>query len=151
MKLILIRLQYNSLFKSSLSDVQRNSFWDINDAKLYPSEESDGRIGDTTIPCYGNVCKTKVLVYVLKSVASISYNSYILSFDSLENMKHLQQPPYLGIEFYLFVSHGGMKGRGSTRKFRNARVNFIIEPGIICHLHVYFYKKVILRSGYSQG
>ena len=28
---------------------------------------------------------------------------------------------YLGIEFYLFVSHGGMNDRGSTCKFRNAR------------------------------
>ena len=28
----------------------------------------------------------------------------------------------LGIEFYLFVSHGGMNDRGSTCKFRNARI-----------------------------
>ena len=31
---------------------------------------------------------------------------------------------YLGIEFYLFVSHSGMKDRGSTCKFRNARSAF---------------------------
>ena len=31
---------------------------------------------------------------------------------------------YLGIEFYLFVSHGGMNYRGSTCKFRNARSAF---------------------------
>ena len=31
---------------------------------------------------------------------------------------------YLGIEFYLFVSHGGMNYRGSTYKFRNARSAF---------------------------
>ena len=31
---------------------------------------------------------------------------------------------YLGIEFYLFVSHGGMNDRGSTCKFRNARSAF---------------------------
>ena len=30
----------------------------------------------------------------------------------------------LGIEFYLFVSHGGMKDRGSTCKFRNGRRAF---------------------------
>ena len=30
----------------------------------------------------------------------------------------------LGIEFYLFVSHGGMNDRGSTCKFRNARSAF---------------------------
>ena len=28
----------------------------------------------------------------------------------------------LGIEFYLFVSHGGMNDRGSTCKFRNAQI-----------------------------
>ena len=31
---------------------------------------------------------------------------------------------YLGIEFYLFVSHGGMNDRGSMCKFRNARSTF---------------------------
>ena len=31
---------------------------------------------------------------------------------------------YLVIEFYLFVSHGGMNDRGSTCKFRNARSAF---------------------------
>ena len=31
---------------------------------------------------------------------------------------------YLGIEFYWFVSHGGMNDRGSTCKFRNARSAF---------------------------
>ena len=31
---------------------------------------------------------------------------------------------YLGIEFYLFVSHGDMNGRGSMCKFRNARSAF---------------------------
>ena len=31
---------------------------------------------------------------------------------------------YLGIEFYLFVSHGGMNDRGSTCKFLNARSVF---------------------------
>ena len=31
---------------------------------------------------------------------------------------------YLGIEFNLFVSHGGMNDRGSTCKFRNARSAF---------------------------
>ena len=31
---------------------------------------------------------------------------------------------YLGVEFYLFVSHGGMNDRGSTCKFRNARRAF---------------------------
>ena len=31
---------------------------------------------------------------------------------------------YLGIEFYLFVSHGGMNDRGFTCKFRNARSTF---------------------------
>ena len=31
---------------------------------------------------------------------------------------------YLGIEFYLFVSHGGMNDRGSKCKFRNARSAF---------------------------
>ena len=31
---------------------------------------------------------------------------------------------YLRIEFYLFVSHGGMNDRGSTCKFRNARSAF---------------------------
>ena len=31
---------------------------------------------------------------------------------------------YLGIEFYLFVSHSGMKDRGSTCKFRNAWSSF---------------------------
>ena len=30
----------------------------------------------------------------------------------------------LGIEFYLFVSHGGMNDRGSMCKFRNARSAF---------------------------
>ena len=30
----------------------------------------------------------------------------------------------LGIEFFLFVSHGGMNDRGSTCKFRNARSAF---------------------------
>ena len=30
----------------------------------------------------------------------------------------------LGIEFYLFVSHGGMNDRGSTSKFRIARSAF---------------------------
>ena len=30
---------------------------------------------------------------------------------------------YIGIEFYLFVSHGGMKERGSMCKFRNARIS----------------------------
>ena len=30
----------------------------------------------------------------------------------------------LGIEFYLFVSHGGISDRGSTCKFRNARSAF---------------------------
>ena len=31
---------------------------------------------------------------------------------------------YLGIEFYLFVSHGGMNDRVSTCKFRNVRSAF---------------------------
>ena len=31
---------------------------------------------------------------------------------------------HLGIEFYLFVSHGGMNDRGSTCKFCNARSAF---------------------------
>ena len=31
---------------------------------------------------------------------------------------------YLELEFYLFVSHGGMNYRGSTCKFRNARSAF---------------------------
>ena len=31
---------------------------------------------------------------------------------------------HLGIEFYLFVSHGGMNDRGPTCKFRNARSAF---------------------------
>ena len=31
---------------------------------------------------------------------------------------------HLGIEFYLFVSHGGMDDRGSTCKFHNARSAF---------------------------
>ena len=31
---------------------------------------------------------------------------------------------YLGIEFYLFVSYSGMKGRGSMYKFLNARSTF---------------------------
>ena len=31
---------------------------------------------------------------------------------------------YLGIEFFLFVSHGGMNDRGSMCKFRNARSTF---------------------------
>ena len=30
----------------------------------------------------------------------------------------------LGIEFYLFVSHGGMNDRGSMCKFRNAQSAF---------------------------
>ena len=29
---------------------------------------------------------------------------------------------YLGIEFYLFVFYGGINDRGSTCKFRNARL-----------------------------
>ena len=44
------------------------------------------------------------------------------------------KPPFhLGIEFYLFVSHGGMNDRGSTCKFRNAR---------IYSLYLYFIKIV---------
>ena len=38
---------------------------------------------------------------------------------------------YLGIEFYLFVSHGGMNDRGSTCKFRNAQSapqNLPVDP-----------------------
>ena len=33
---------------------------------------------------------------------------------------HISGAILLGIEFYLFVSHGGMNDRGSTCKFRNA-------------------------------
>ena len=41
----------------------------------------------------------------------------------------------LGIEFYLFVSHGSMNDRGSTCKFRNARNAFQ-------SLYLYFIKIV---------
>ena len=44
---------------------------------------------------------------------------------------------YLGIEFYLFVSHGGMNDRGSTCKFRNARSpfrNLDVDP-CLSYLH----------------
>ena len=34
----------------------------------------------------------------------------------------------LGIEFYLFVSHSGMKDRGSMCKFGNARYFIKIVP-----------------------
>ena len=37
---------------------------------------------------------------------------------------------HLGIEFYLFVSHGGMNDRGSTCKFRNARIHVEFNPYI---------------------
>ena len=40
------------------------------------------------------------------------------------NMKPVTLFLYLGIEFYLFVSRGGMNDRGSTCKFRNARSAF---------------------------
>ena len=48
----------------------------------------------------------------------------------LEAIVNLYNPPMLlikrqlEIEFYLFVSHGGMNDRGSTCKFRNARSAF---------------------------
>ena len=44
---------------------------------------------------------------------------------------------HLGIEFYLFVSHGGMNYRGSTCKFRNARSAFRNYTWILClsYLH----------------
>ena len=45
---------------------------------------------------------------------------------------------YLGIEFYLFVSHGGMNDRGSTCKFRNARSafrNLHVDPLSFIYLH----------------
>ena len=41
---------------------------------------------------------------------------------------------HLGIEYFLFVSHGGIKERGSTCKFRNARSTFR-------NLHLYFPKR----------
>ena len=42
----------------------------------------------------------------------------------------------LGIEFYVFISHGGMNDRGPTCKFRNARI-FEIYTWILClsYLH----------------
>ena len=58
---------------------------------------------------------------------------------------------YLGIEFYLFVSHGGMNDRGSTCKFRNARSAFRIlclsylhekQTSSILSLYLYFIKIV---------
>ena len=42
-----------------------------------------------------------------------------MSIDLCEAQNYLQID--LGIEFYLFVSHGGMNDRGSMCKFRNAR------------------------------
>ena len=39
---------------------------------------------------------------------------------------------YIGIEFYLFVSHRGMNDRGSTCKFRNARSAFRNLQWILC-------------------
>ena len=45
-------------------------------------------------------------------------------FDVIANENACFTDPYLGIEFYLFVSHGGMNDRGSTCKFRNARSAF---------------------------
>ena len=43
---------------------------------------------------------------------------------------------HLGMEFYLFVSHGGMNDRGSTCKFRNARSafrNLHVDPVFILY------------------
>ena len=49
---------------------------------------------------------------------------YICIFMKQKEFKFHNPISYLGIEFYLFVSHGGMNDRGSTCKFRNARSAF---------------------------
>ena len=49
---------------------------------------------------------------------------------------------YLGIEFYLFVSHGGMNDRGSTCKFRNARSLHEKQTSRIQSFYLYFIKIV---------
>ena len=49
---------------------------------------------------------------------------------------------YLGIEFYLFVSHGGMNDRGPTCKFRNARSafrNLHVDP--LSFIQMYLHEK----------
>ena len=47
-----------------------------------------------------------------------------MSVTDLESDQRLLYGVHLGIEFYLFVSHGGMNYRGSTCKFRNSRSAF---------------------------
>ena len=59
--------------------------------------------------------------YPIKSTASPRL------FNQVADFILLQQTLFfilLGIEFYLFVSHGGMNDRGTTCKFRNSRSAF---------------------------
>ena len=54
----------------------------------------------------------------------ILFEEIVIAFFFIQNDPLLLSPCYLGNEFYLFVSHGGMNDRGSTSKFRNARSAF---------------------------
>ena len=61
---------------------------------------------------------------------------------------------HLGIEFYLFVSHGGMNGRGSTCKFRNARGSSVFHTSmrnkqVEFNPYIYILSKVS-RPRYSE-
>ena len=57
------------------------------------------------------------LYALLKNVKREDASMYLPSLELLLGI-------VLGIEFYLFVSHGGMNDGGFTFKFRNARSAF---------------------------
>ena len=59
---------------------------------------------------------------IVMRVLCINIGTEILSFGLGRYGEFSYEVFYLGIEFYLFVSHGGMNDRGSTCIFRNARI-----------------------------
>ena len=59
----------------------------------------------------------------IKREASLLY-MYVLHFKVYSLTLPARISIHLGVEFYLFDSHGGMNDRGSTCKFRNARSAF---------------------------
>ena len=86
---------------------------------LTPANQRWDLVPGKSICKYKFGCHSSVLLADNEPPALISAKSdrtYVLSTCAIKIV--------LGIEFYLFVSHGGMNDRGSTCKFRNARKLF---------------------------
>ena len=71
------------------------------------------------------LCVTYILHYIPDFIQKSSNHQAIccLSFY-VPCTSSRDRETYLGVEFYLFVSHGCMNDRESTCKFRNARSAF---------------------------